>query len=359
MATCAFCGMFGRMTGEHVLGDWLSKIGLDLRPVPHAAGWSNRMGRDLGTSPPYRRTVRDVCASCNTGWMSRLEDIAGRVLTPLILGEPGRVDVTDQAALAAWVQKTTLVAMLVSPEQDRAEGYGLPQAEYTELYERRGLLVPLPFTQFWIGRYEGVRNWSVRCAPLVVTVMGLPYPNVPHAYSMTVILGKLVVHGVRFTVPSHQVPVTTRQALPQFWPPLGTVNWPEGAIVDDASFHGFVGGRALVAGGPFVDIRPWRPATELRASRLVGAMIELPTICGAHVVFYPAVLAAEAALGRPYAFVTSCECDTVYLIQTEPDGAHCKMADSAERVMAAYAALIGEEVDIGGEHGIFVCKMIH
>ena len=32
--TCAFCGFRGTLTGEHVLGSWLSKIGLDLTPVP-------------------------------------------------------------------------------------------------------------------------------------------------------------------------------------------------------------------------------------------------------------------------------------------------------------------------------------
>ena len=42
-ATCAFCGRTGKLTSEHVLGDWLSRIGLDLDPVAHAAGPLNRM----------------------------------------------------------------------------------------------------------------------------------------------------------------------------------------------------------------------------------------------------------------------------------------------------------------------------
>jgi hypothetical protein len=300
MATCAFCGTSGKLTGEHVLGDWLSRIGLDLSPVPHAAGWLNRMGRDLGTSSPYRRTVRDVCASCNNGWMSRLEDVAQRVLTPFILGEPGRLEIADQAAIAAWVQKTALVAMLVSPEEDRAKGYGFPPSEYTELYALRDELQSLQASQFWIGRYDGVRDWSVRGPPLVITMKGLPDPDLPQAYSMTVILGKLVAHGVRFTVPALQVPVTTRQELPLFWPSSGPVDWPAGTIVDDDAFHNFVGGKDFVPGEPFVDIRPWTQATELQDSRLVGSMIELPTICGKHVVYYPANLAMDAARGRFY-----------------------------------------------------------
>lgn len=59
--TCVFCGSADTMTGEHVLGEWLSKVGLDLDPVPHGAGWLNRIGRDLGVRPPFRQKVRDVC----------------------------------------------------------------------------------------------------------------------------------------------------------------------------------------------------------------------------------------------------------------------------------------------------------
>ena len=100
-AACAFCGRTGKLTGEHVLGDWLSRIGLDLDPVAHATGPLNRMGREVGVTPPFRRTVRDVCGPCNNGWMSQLEDVARRTLAPLILGEPGRLAREDQGAIAA------------------------------------------------------------------------------------------------------------------------------------------------------------------------------------------------------------------------------------------------------------------
>jgi hypothetical protein len=129
-STCAFCGATGKLTGEHVLGDWLSRIGVNLDPVAHVTGPLNRIVREVGVTPPFRRTVRDVCGPCNNGWMSRLEDVARRVLTPFILGESGKLARADQGAIAAWLQKTALVAMLVSSEQARAGGYGLPPAEY-------------------------------------------------------------------------------------------------------------------------------------------------------------------------------------------------------------------------------------
>jgi hypothetical protein len=93
--------------------------------------------------------------------MSWLEGVARRVLAPLVRGEPGVIEPGDQGALAAWAQKTALVAMLVSPDADRAKGYGLPASEYAELNAVADLCRPLPATQFWIGRYEGTR--AARC----------------------------------------------------------------------------------------------------------------------------------------------------------------------------------------------------
>lgn len=94
--TCIFCGSSGPLSKEHVLGDWLTRIGLDLEPVEHMAGRLNRIGRDMGVALPFRQRVRDVCAPCNGGWMSRLEQVAQRVLTPFILGEPGTIEIPDQ-----------------------------------------------------------------------------------------------------------------------------------------------------------------------------------------------------------------------------------------------------------------------
>jgi len=207
MPTCAFCGYRGKLTGEHVLGDWLSRIGLDMGPVPHGAGPLNRIGRGLGVRPPYRQRVRDVCGDCNHGWMSRLEVVARRVLTPFILGEHGTIPPNDQSAVAAWIQKTALTAMLVSSEEDREGGYGLPASEYRALYAIRDMVQPLSGSQFWVGRYSGVRGWSVRVTPLAIRVRELHEPDRPQGYVMTIVLGQLVLHGLRFTtVNDHVIP---------------------------------------------------------------------------------------------------------------------------------------------------------
>ena len=222
----------------------------------------------------------------------------------------------------------------------------------------RGQGKPLPASQFWMGQYDGVRGWSVRVTPLVVAIEGLPEPDQPQGYAMTIVLGELVLHGVRFTTPSLQLEVTTRQELPQLWPLMGPAAWPAGAVVDDATFLSFTAGKELRSSEQHIGLRPWKPATYLEGSRAVGGMVELPTICGQHVVHYPIRLVDEAMRGRFYAFMTACECPAAYLIHTEADGAHCKAADTAEAIAALYESLPGEECLIEDEHGVFTCKRL-
>lgn len=89
--------------------------------VENVAGPLNRIGKLLGVAPPFQMTVKNVCKTCNNGWMEGLEQVAQRVLTSLILGEPGRIHQADQGAVAAWLQKTALVAMFVSSADDREQ----------------------------------------------------------------------------------------------------------------------------------------------------------------------------------------------------------------------------------------------
>jgi transposase InsO family protein len=187
-------------------------------PVENVAGPLNRIGKPIGVAPPFQMTVKNVCKTCNNGWMESLEQVAQRVLTPLILGEPGRIHQTDQGAVAAWAQKTALVAMLMSSAEDREQGYGLPPSEYELLYQLRDHKTPLPASMFWIGRYTGeLKLGSVWVTPLSLTVDGLPEPDKPHAYAMTIALGALLIHGIRFTSQSFYVDIATERVFEQLW----------------------------------------------------------------------------------------------------------------------------------------------
>jgi hypothetical protein len=175
---------------------------------------------------------------------------------------------------------------------------------------------------------------------------------------VTVEVGHLVIQGLRFTAPGIEFRARHLLGFTQLWPSPTDIAWPSGAPLVDEDFHRVVGARAFESQDPGLELRPWRPATELPASRAVGEMVELPTMCGRHVVYYPAALVAEARRDRFYAFPCSCECPMAYLIHTEPDGAHCVDAGEPEGIEEKYERQEGTEVVIRGEGGDFVCKQL-
>lgn len=357
--SCAFCGSIEPLTREHVFGQWVSKIGLDLSPVRHQAGPLNGLPRDMGEQPPYRQTVKKFCAACNNGWMSQLETAAQRVLTPLILGESGTIEPEDQALIAMWVQKTTLTAMLLFSKEQRKEGYGLPQAEYAALHDGRERMQPLEASRFWVGRYDGTAGFAaVDVTPLTVRIPGVPEPDLPQGYAMTIVLGELIVHGLRFTTPALEVDVAMDLGMSQLWPSRVSVSWPAGQPCTEEAFWRFAAGEMLRSTVEDVELRPWKGATELPPSVVVEGNVKLPALCRKHFLYYPISLAEEALRGIFNAFTMTCECQTAYLIQTESDGAHCKAAGTPDWISEMYENLPGDEVLIRDQEGVFVCKRL-
>jgi hypothetical protein len=112
---------------------------------------------------------------------------------------------------------------------------------------------------------------------------------------MTIVLGQLLLQGIRITAPGLEVTAATRQQMPRIWPDIGTASWPSGDAVDDSRYQAFALGRDLIVQEPNLSLRPQKPATELPASELAGDLVELPTLCGMHVAHYPSVLIDRSA----------------------------------------------------------------
>jgi hypothetical protein len=353
---CVFCGSTSDLTREHVLPDWLKSIGLDLAPSLHQSAPLNRVPRQW-SSAPFKTTVKLVCASCNNGWLSSLEDSARPVLTPLIRGESRRLPTGDQALIAKWTCKTALVSLLVTSARDRG-GDGVPPSEYAALYEQRDRVEPLPFSQYWIGSYRGDRAFSVWVTPLVIEVIdaGSP-PDIPSGYAMTLVLGKLLVQGVRFTEPVLQVELTTSRGFLDIWPPTDTFPWPTVGVADDAALDQMNWAKTLISQTRGVRLSPFKPATELPPSATEGDLVRLPLYCGKHEAFYPAALAQETLrTGANYVFLTGCPCPLGYIIRTEADGAHMKRWGKPEAIEAVYEAWPGEEFAVEDQYGTLFFK---
>src|SRR5664280_2429855 len=282
MATaCVFCGASGTMTKEHVLPDWLERIGLTGQPAAAGSGWLNRSSEYRQTSRPFQTTVKAVCATCNNGWMSQLEQIAGRVLAPIIRGEATTVPDKDQPTLAMWALKTTLMAMRSSSQQDRDQGYGLPPTEFTDLPRQKDQLRPPDHVQVWLGHYSGQQHLaSVQATPVIVTADPPAEPAHPHAYAFSVLVGQALLQGIRFTTPSLALDLTTEQGLTQIWPTRGDLEWPAGEPIPDLALPRVQKGLNLLPVGPGLHLLPFRPAVDLPRSTAEGQMVRLPTACG-------------------------------------------------------------------------------
>jgi hypothetical protein len=193
--------------------------------------------------------------------------------------------------------------------------------------------------------------------PVIMTFDGLTEPEYPHGYVMTLVLGELLMQGVRFTSSWLELPLIPDQGFGQIWPASANVRWPAGQTVDDQDFQAVAIGANLVS-NKLPQVRPWKPAVELSRSTLRGSAVRLPTPCGKHAVFYPAILAIRGRQGIRHAFVTSCECERAYLVVTEPDGAHFKAEGAAQQVEALYEELVGEEHRHDDGQGCFVYKLL-
>jgi hypothetical protein len=219
---------------------------------------------------------------------------------------------------------------------------------------------PLPASTFWISRYAGEQRFaSTWVTPLVVEMDGLSaQPTTPHGYAMTLVVGQLLLHGLRFTTLAMEVTAAPSPRLTQLWPSRGDVAWPGDISVYDDDFPTLAGGERFQVAEKHLRLRPWKPATELPASTLTGSVIELPLICGKHTATYPAALALEAVQGARHAFLVSCECQTIYLIETTADGARCKSAGPIDDVARLYEECSGDEILLDDPNGRFVYKML-
>lgn len=110
---CAFCGERTPLTREHVWPRWLSSL---LGPAALEGHVSETDGEITRTwfAPTGSMVVKRVCARCNGGWMSRLEEAAKPLLEQLVQGLATTLSPGDQRVIAAWAHKTLAVCDLAT-----------------------------------------------------------------------------------------------------------------------------------------------------------------------------------------------------------------------------------------------------
>jgi hypothetical protein len=169
------------MTKEHAWPQWLGE-GEDVEPqqVTRTIGFGRSGEHEMTEAPntvvskpgsALTARIREVCASCNNGWMSRLETAAEPLLRRLwVPSYPLGVTTftSDEATvLATWATKTAWVRERVS------------NPVVTPTTEMRLALMeeamPPKFTQVWVSRYSGKNNFSVNVGRLQASHEGEPW----------------------------------------------------------------------------------------------------------------------------------------------------------------------------------------
>lgn len=133
---CAFCGERGIRTDEHVWAQWMrDRAGArallegstgERIELERAAIEVDGEGRFQELHLPSRRAAAllphvkvDVCATCNSGWMSSLEsDVKALLAGYRVAGFPVRLGREEQRLLATWATKSWMAYALIRGVDD-------------------------------------------------------------------------------------------------------------------------------------------------------------------------------------------------------------------------------------------------
>jgi hypothetical protein len=236
---CIFCGG-GPLTKEHVIPAWLSTVlpgegSFEVeRLLEPAAGGSSEHG---WSAPALNLTARCVCAGCNNGWMSDLEDSVRPLITPMINGRACSLSRDDQTALALWLAKTVAMCEQAVP----GDGDVIPSTWHKALYEAR---LPPAGVWAWLARYRGgeFRGSVVRSAQWYIHPLRLTSSRGDEAgLSVVLSLGQLVFQFMAVFADDPEAIAFSKEApFLQLWPePLYRAPWPPSACppLDDAALE--------------------------------------------------------------------------------------------------------------------------
>jgi hypothetical protein len=241
---CAFCGADGGLTNEDVLPRWLltalehpSVIGTVVyrqskgRPGDAPAVHSRR-GKSLETK------ARVVCGTCNSTWMSQIEQSVGAFLPKLVKGRRVLLTRGRQEALARWSVKTIL---MLQHTHLRSHQVVVPPADYAAFFADKS---PSALMRVMTARIEPpgqgsnveatvqflAENRDMAAIAGLMQQDGQPDPVDMHAYTATLQIGYWVSHLIRVGSPQFIAGLSPGPAIRRYaltiWPAHGQQDWP-------------------------------------------------------------------------------------------------------------------------------------
>jgi hypothetical protein len=200
--TCIYCGKKNKLSGEHIIADWVRKS-VPRRGLEGGAGRTvkNSLLSVSAKSPGNAESsyknghigshkIYNVCESCNNGWMKGIQDAAKPVIDPLMRGVWSGLNRNSSEMISSWVAMTV---MNVDAAEER--GGGIPQKDRYFLFSKKS---PPPCMNIFIGRKTGGDEYLVTHCPMRVSQKGSPSPTKHTSQITTLSIGQLVVHAYSF-----------------------------------------------------------------------------------------------------------------------------------------------------------------
>jgi hypothetical protein len=191
---CIFCGNLAD-SREHLLPEWLQEVLPSDKPVMHF--WEmGGIKRKPWEKKPFREKSKMVCEGCNTGWMSRLEDMAKPVLAPAIARTKACLfDLQAQWTAARWATKTVYVLQAQGPQLLAPPVHPLLLKENVK---------PPQEVSVWVGSHARAVDDPISTAYVQQPLALLPdeeHLKEPRNFGY---LGFLAVGGISFLVVGHR-----------------------------------------------------------------------------------------------------------------------------------------------------------
>ena len=219
---CVFCRRDVPLTKEHVFPQWTQPflgdgVGrhthIEITPDGSIEERSHR-GRAATV------TIRSICADCNNGWMSQLEEQAKPFLLSMLRGSTQTYHDQGRTLIATWLVKTALAAGSKSDPP-------LPPHFYTDLRRDQR---PSDNTRVWLAGTPYDAHHQTDFRPIRTHDEDEPPPEKPNLFSALVVVGQIA--GVVVSWEDRMPPVdnllsTFGPALVEIWPiDGGGATWP-------------------------------------------------------------------------------------------------------------------------------------
>ena len=219
MPSCKFCGTTGKLTGEHVFPNWIRTAVGD----GGAHFFRRKSSGEVNEwqTVAYSTTVRDVCATCNNGWMKKIQDSVAGVLIPMLnSGTQVNLNAETLRSIATWVTLRSLVVPLAAgPEDVLVSLYGNIEKTHDATAQSR----------VWLGRLEGT---DARTAFFLGATLNIENttPKEPDAYVATMAVGQLVTRVFVLTPDRGTLGQVSNDPFDPFlldvWPNINGATWP-------------------------------------------------------------------------------------------------------------------------------------